>query len=118
MSFDPVERLRLYHAAINALDYETIEAFFAEDAVYASPGVGDIAGRDAIVAAFRSYFAVYPDRVAGDDLVEALSPRSARAVWRLVATDARNGAALRRRGEEIVSFDPAGKILRIEVRDA
>ena len=86
MPFSPVETTRLYHAAINALDFEALAGFFAIDAVYASSGIGEIAGQEAILDAFKVYFASYPDQVAEDDLIEELSPQSARSVWRLVAT--------------------------------
>lgn len=117
MPFSPVETTRLYHAAINALDFEAIAALFAIDAVYASSGIGEIAGRQAILEAFKAYFAVYPDQVAEDDLIEELSPRSAKSVWRLVATHNRTGEVSRRSGEEIIRFDEAGKILRVTVQD-
>jgi len=30
MAFDPVEEIKLFHGAINALDFQTIENYFAE----------------------------------------------------------------------------------------
>ncbi|PRD58593.1 nuclear transport factor 2 family protein [Phyllobacterium myrsinacearum] len=117
MPFSPVETTCLYHAAINALDFEAIAALFAIDAVYASSGIGEIAGRQAILEAFKAYFAVYPDQVAEDDLIEQLSPRSAKSVWRLVATHNGTGEVSRRSGEEVILFDEAGKILRVTVQD-
>ena len=117
MPFSPVETTRLYHAAINALDFEAIAALFAIDAVYASSGIGEIAGRHAILEAFKAYFAVYPNQVAEDDLIEELSPRSAKSVWRLVATHNGTGEVSRRSGEEVILFDEAGKILRVTVQD-
>lgn len=117
MPFSPVETTRLYHAAINALDFEAIAALFTIDAVYASSGIGEIAGRQAILEAFKAYFAVYPDQVAEDDLIEQLSPRSAKSVWRLVATHNGTGDLSRRSGEEVILFDEAGKILRVTVQD-
>lgn len=117
MPFSPVETTRLYHAAINALDFEALAGFFAIDAVYASSGIGEIAGQEAILDAFKVYFASYPDQVAEDDLIEELSPRSARSVWRLVATHRETGEVSRRSGEEVILFDAAGKILRVTVQD-
>ncbi|MGN8019249.1 nuclear transport factor 2 family protein [Phyllobacterium sp. 22229] len=117
MPFNPVETTRLYHSAINALDFEAIAGLFATDAVYASSGIGEIAGRQAILEAFKAYFAVYPDQVAEDDLIEQLSPRSAKSVWRLVATHNGTGEVSRRSGEEVILFDEAGKILRVTVQD-
>lgn len=117
MPFSPVETTRLYHTAINALDYEALAGFFATDAVYASSGIGEIAGRKAILDAFKAYFAVYPDQIAEDDLIEELSSRSARSVWRLVATHNETGEVSRRSGEEVILFNGSGKILRVTVQD-
>jgi ketosteroid isomerase-like protein len=116
--FDPVEDLVVYHSAINALDFAVIEAFFAEDAVYVSGGVGgQIDGRDAIMAAFRKYFDAYPDQVAEDTLVEKVAPLAARAVWQLGATDSQTGEKMIRKGEETVTFNEAGRIIRVDVTD-
>lgn len=117
MPFSPVETTRLYHAAINALDFEALAGFFTTDAVYASSGIGEIAGREAILDAFKAYFASYPDQVAEDDLIEELSPQSARSFWRLAATHNKTGEVSRRSGEEVILFDASGKILRVTVQD-
>jgi ketosteroid isomerase-like protein len=117
-TFDPAAHLITFHAAINALDFTTIERFFAEDAIYVSGGVGGrIDGRGAIMAAFRSYFDAYPDQVAEDTLVEELGPRAARSVWRLKATNSRTGEILDRSGEETLTFDSEGRIARVDVTD-
>ena len=55
MLFSPVETTRLYHAAINALDFEALAGFFAIDAVYASSGIGEIAGQEAILDVKRKF---------------------------------------------------------------
>lgn len=116
--FDPAQAVRDYHAAIAALDFPAIEAFFAEAAIYRSAGTGGaIEGRDAILDAFRRYFAEFPDQRAEDSLVEALSPRTARSLWSLVATSRQTGAVSRRAGEETVTFDAAGRIVLVEVLD-
>jgi ketosteroid isomerase-like protein len=116
--FDPVEHLTIFHAAINALDYATIEDYFAEDAIYVSGGVGGrIEGRDAIMAAFRKYFDAYPDQVAVDNSVEKVSDNAARSVWELKAIDSRTGAPMVRTGEETLVFNADGKIARIDVTD-
>ena len=114
---DPCALAERYYSAVNALDFDAIEAFFAEDAVYHSVKVGSLDGRAEILAAFRRYFAEYPDQVARNSLVEALSPLSVRAVWSLTATSATTGQPFERQGEEILTFDEAGKILRVEVID-
>ena len=117
MTFDPAKTLSHFHDAINALDFATIEAAFAEDAVYGSIKVGALSGRKAIMAAFRTYFETYPDQVAVDELVESVGPLAARSVWRVKATDSRSGAPLLRHGEETLYFDEAGLIIRVDVTD-
>jgi ketosteroid isomerase-like protein len=118
MAFDPVARLIAYHDAINKLDFSTIEAIFAEDAVYDSGGLGGVvSGRGPIMDGFRRYFDAYPDQVAEDSVVEALDGLRVRSVWRLTATHKVTGEALLRAGEEIVTFDETGRILRVDVTD-
>jgi ketosteroid isomerase-like protein len=117
-AFDPAAHLTTFHNAINTLDYDTIERYFADDAVYVSGGVGGrIDGRDAIMVAFRKYFDAYPDQVAEDTLVEALAPRVARSVWKLNAINSQTGEKLIRSGEETLTFDEEGHISRIDVTD-
>lgn len=117
MPFDPVTAARTFHEAINALDFATIDGFFAEDAVYGSVKVGQLSGKTEIMAAFRHYFDTYPDQVAVDELTEAVSPMAARAVWRLKATHAQTGEPLVRFGEETITFNDEGKIISVDVTD-
>lgn len=118
MAFDPVARLIAYHDAINKLDFSTIEAMFAEHAVYDSGGLGGVvSGRGLIMEGFRSYFDTYPDQVAEDSVVEALDGWRVRSVWRLMATHKVTGQKLVRAGQEIVTFDETGRIVRVEVTD-
>jgi len=118
MAFDPVARLIAYHDAINELDFSTIEAIFADDAVYDSGGLGGVVtGRGPIMEGFRAYFDTYPDQVAADSVVEALAGLRVRSEWSLTATHRQTGEKLIRAGEEIVTFDEAGKIVRVEVTD-
>jgi ketosteroid isomerase-like protein len=117
VGFDPVDRLAHFHTAINALDFAAIEACFAADAIYSSSGIGTIKGRDAIMAAFRDYFAVYPDQSATDESIERISPSAASSRWRLSATHATTGARLERTGKETVTFDGTGLIAGVEVQD-
>ncbi|KEC72878.1 UNVERIFIED_ORG: ketosteroid isomerase-like protein [Rhizobium esperanzae] len=117
MAFDPAEEIERFHAAINALDFPVIEAYFAEDATYVSNGVGSLAGRGEIMAAFRRYFDDYPDQTAENSLVETLTPLSGRAVWSLRATHSRSGKPLIREGEETITFDTEGRIIRVDVTD-
>ncbi len=113
---EPAEIQLRYHAAINALDYQSIEAMFAADIVYDSGGVGGIiSGRDAVMAAFRVYFAEYPDQVSEDLSVETLSPNTARSAWALQATSATTGAPYKRQGTETVTVDQDGRIVRVTV---
>jgi len=118
MAFDPVARLIAYHAAINDLDFSAIESMFAESAVYDSGGLGGVVtGRASIMEGFRAYFDTYPDQVAEDGVVEALDGLRVRSVWRLTATHRQTGERLVRAGEETVTFDPAGLIIRVDVID-
>ena len=117
MSFDPVALVERFHAAINALDFETIEAFFTEEARYTSGKVGGLEGRAAIMTGFQQYFAEYPDQVAEDSLIEAVSTVSARAVWSLFATSRTTGEPLQRQGEETITFNEQGRIVEVDVTD-
>lgn len=117
MIFDPAERIELFHDAINRINYEEIENFFAENATYVSNGVGDLAGRDAIMEAFRGYFDKYPDQTASNSLVETLTPLSGRAVWSVRATHSKTGQPLIREGEETITFNEDGRVVRVDVTD-
>jgi len=117
MRYDPAERLIRFHAAINALDFPTIDAFFSEEATYSSGKIGAVQGKAAIMAGFRRYFDEYPDQVARDSLVETVSRNAARSVWHLKATSATSGEPLLRDGEETITFDGEGRILKVEVTD-
>ena len=118
MRFDPVARLTAYHDAINALDFATIEAMFADDAVYDSGGLGGVVtGRGPIMDGFRTYFDAYPDQVSTDSVVERLDDLSVRSVWSLTASHSRTGERLLRTGEEVVTFNADGRIVRVEVTD-
>ncbi|MBW9115820.1 nuclear transport factor 2 family protein [Rhizobium cauense] len=117
MAFDPVEELKRFHGAVNALDFETIENYFAEDATYVSKGVGSLSGRDEIMVAFRKYFDDYPDQTAIDTLVEKVSPKAARAVWSVRATHSKTGKPLVREGEETLTFNEDGRVTHVEVKD-
>jgi len=117
MIFDPAERIELFHDAINRINYEEIENFFAENATYVSNGVGSLAGRDAIMEAFRGYFDKYPDQTGSNSLVETLTPLSGRAIWSVRATNSKTGQPLIREGEETITFDQEGRVVRVDVTD-
>lgn len=113
---DPVAILRRFHDATNALDYVALETMFTPDAVYVSAGVGGaVEGREAIMAAFRAYFDEYPDQVAEDISLDALSPVSARSFWRLEGTSTRTGKWRERHGAETITVDDRGRIVRVDV---
>lgn len=117
VAVDPKAVTERFHAAIDDLDFAAVEDFFAEDATFSSGTVGGLKGRADIMAAFRRYFAEYPDQVAENSLVEPLSPLAARAVWSLSATSAITGAPLNRQGEETITFNSQGKIVSVDVTD-
>jgi ketosteroid isomerase-like protein len=117
MGFDPVKKIIRFHDAINALDFDAIEAYFAEDATYVSNGVGSLSGRDEIMDAFRKYFEDYPDQTAFNTLVEKVGPKAGRAVWSVRATHSKTGKPLIREGEETITFDENGRVTRVEVTD-
>ena len=114
---DPVDILRRWHEAINALDFDAIEAFFADDATYGSREVGALRGKAQIMKAFRDYFMEYPDQVAVGDLLEKVGPAAARSTWHLSATSATTGKKLIRTGEETIYLNSEGKIERVDVHD-
>ncbi|CCM74718.1 nuclear transport factor 2 family protein [Rhizobium mesoamericanum] len=117
MTFDPVEEIKRFHAAINALDFDLIESYFAEDATYVSNGVGSLSGRADIMVAFRKYFDDYPDQTAVDTLVEKAGPKAGRAVWSVRATHSKTGNPLVREGEETITFNEDGRVTHVEVTD-
>lgn len=116
-ALDIVDTVERYHAAVNALDFDAIESFLTETVVYVSDGVGVFEGRDAVMEGFRAYFAEYGDQVAEDDLIEAMSERAVRSIWKLTATSSKTGQKLVRAGEETVFLDRDGFIEKVIVRD-
>ncbi|MGA1800949.1 nuclear transport factor 2 family protein [Rhizobium sp. HT1-10] len=117
MKFDPAERIELFHEAVNGMDYEAMERFFAPEATYVSNGVGSLVGREAVLAAIRNYFETYPDQVGVNSLVETLTPLSGRAVWSVRATNATTGKPLVREGEETITFNEDGQVVSVAVTD-
>lgn len=117
MSFDPAAALVAYHAVLDAQDVDGVAKCLAAEARYVSPAIGDVIGRDAILASIRAYFAASPDHQAFDDEVRATGPRSAESRWRLRAVNKTTGAVTERRGIERVTFDDAGLITLIAVED-
>lgn len=113
---DPALILHAFHEATNAQDFARLEAMFSPDVVYTSQGVGGrIEGRDAVMAAFRAYFDEYPDQVAEDKRLDALSPTQARSEWSLTGTSTKTGIRRERHGAETITVDGDGLITRVDV---
>jgi SnoaL-like domain len=117
MSVDPVAALIVYHAALDAHDVDKVETLMATSATYESASIGLLEGRTVIIAAMRKYFAAHADHHAWDESVEQTGPHTAHAVWALAATNDATGEKYERRGTEDVTFDDAGKVLRVVVVD-
>jgi ketosteroid isomerase-like protein len=117
MADDPASLLNRYHAALARLDYDAMAQMFAPDAVYASSGVGSLTGRDAIIAAFRQYFASHVHDESLDTLLENTGPQSAKAHWRLKVRELASGRVFGRSGTETVRFDASGVIVSVVVED-
>jgi ketosteroid isomerase-like protein len=117
MAFDPVEEIARFHAAVDAIDFAAIEAYFAEHATYVSRGVGSLSGRCEIMEAFRKYFDDYPDQTSLSTLIEKVGPNAGRAVWSVRATHSKTGKPLVREGEETITFDEDGRVTHVEVTD-
>ena len=116
-ALDPVELVRRYHAALNHFDAAEVTPMFDAAATYTSPSVGTLVGRDAILSAMARYFAEFPDQVAEDEVIEQTGPLTVRCEWKLGATSATTGEKSIRRGVEILTLTPEGRILAIAVED-
>lgn len=117
MAKDFMKLAQKYHDAINAFDFATIEAMFAEDAEYHSSGIGGLYGRSAIMAAMRAYFNEFSDQVSSDDHIESVADNIIRSKWRLTATTKSSGRQVKRQGIETIHFTPKGLISLVEVED-
>ncbi|NMD06344.1 MAG: nuclear transport factor 2 family protein [Phyllobacteriaceae bacterium] len=117
MSFEPAKALTAYHEALDSHDLQGVAGWLAPNARYVSAGLGDVSGRDAILAAMKSYFDSMPDHQAFDDAVRTVSARVAQSDWRLKATNKDTGVVTERRGTETVTFNGGGKIVTIMVED-
>ena len=75
-------------------------------------------GRGEIMAAFRRYFAEYPDQVAEDSLIETISPVACAVGLAADGHQHDHGkAASAGKGEEIITFNDEGRIVSVEVTD-
>jgi ketosteroid isomerase-like protein len=115
---DAVAVLKRYHGALNAFDLGEVENMFAADAVYVSPGLkGVLTGRANIMAALRKYFAEYDDQISTDERIEKIDHLKVRSIWHLKATSKITKAKVIRRGEEIITLNNKGLIIKIDVVD-
>ena len=111
-------KLRFYFKALNAFDLKSVEEMFAEEAVYASSGLGaTIKGRAKIMKAFHVYFAEFNDQVSIDENIAIVSPLTLNSRWRLIATSNKTSQRIHRSGMQITKFNAAGLIIHIEVSD-
>ncbi len=105
-------RLEAYTAALNRFDMKAVEEMFAENAVYASPGLAQVmVGRDAIMSAFRAYFAQHNDQVNENFDVRLTGAHTIEARWMLKLSHSR------RSGKQRIIYDVVGLMVRIEVID-
>jgi ketosteroid isomerase-like protein len=113
-----VALVKQYHTALNAFDLGEVENMFAADAVYVSRGLkGVLTGRASIMAALRKYFAEYVDQVSTDERIEKIDHLKVHSIWHLKATSKITKAKVNRRGEEIITFNNKGLIIKIDVVD-
>jgi ketosteroid isomerase-like protein len=118
VKIDPVALTLSYHDAMNREDLAAMEAMYAEDAEYSSPGIkGYIKGRANIMKAMRAYFAEFSGQAAEDEKVELIAPLTVRSSWRLQATTKSSGRVVRRHGFETIVFTPKGLIQSVDVED-
>jgi len=110
-----IETAKAYVALSNAHGVELIRGMLEPDAEYRSANVGSFVGVDAIVAMMDGFFAAHPDVHWTVDAYRARAPGRVEFDFEMTATDAATGAAVRRRGTEVIGFSPAGRIARIEV---
>jgi ketosteroid isomerase-like protein len=113
----PLSRLVAYHAALDAHDLSAVEKMLAPDVRYISHSIGDVIGRDDVMTSLRGYFATNPDHQAFDDRLEQRDANTAVSHWNLRATNQTTGIVTERSGVETVTFDDAGLISLIDVRD-
>ena len=112
------QRLAAYTAALNRYDLRAVKNMFAENAAYVSPGLnGEIEGRAAIMAAFKTYFAEHVEQVNVDKNVSQISPIKVQSNWSLTATNKRTRKPVARKGLQVITFNAAGLIAFIQVLD-
>ncbi len=115
---DLEQRLRFYFNALNAFDLKSVEAIFAEDAVYVSSGLNaELSGRNEIMMAFKKYFDEFTDQVSVDDNIRLITPNTFSSEWKLKATSIKTGVLLDRAGTQVTTFNGEGLITHIVVRE-
>lgn len=115
MKTSSLELARRYVDASNAHDLERIRAMFADDAVYVSSRVGTCEGVEAIIGMMEGFFARFPDV---NWTVDEYRQDDAGAVifgFIMTATAVADNEAIEVRGVETITFDPAGRIVQVEV---
>ena len=111
-----IEQLEAYTAALNRYDFKSIENMFAENAIYISPGLhGALHGREAIMTAFRAYFAEHLDQVNEDKHIRVIGSKDVQSDWSLTATNAGTGKIVNRKGTQVMTFNDQGRIALIQV---
>ncbi len=107
-----------YTSALNRYDLDAVETMFAENAVYVSPGLnGEITGRNAIMQAFRAYFADHTAQVNVDWNVKIIGNKKIQSDWSLAATNAHTRQTVSRQGSQVMTFDGEDRIVRVQVLD-
>ena len=115
---DLKQRLRLYFNTLNVFDLKTVEMMFAEDAIYVSSGLNNQKlGRANIIASFKTYFEEFADQVSVDDNIKLIGPKTFSSDWRLKTTSVKTGKLMERSGTQVTTFNEAGLIVHVEVRD-
>lgn len=109
---EPAALLAAYTDALNRYDLDAVEHMFAEDAVYASPGLAhEMRGRKAIMSAFRNYFAEHTDQINEDLDIQVLDSKTVECRWTLRSLKSQ------RSGVQRVVFNATDQIARIDVSD-
>lgn len=112
------EKLRLYFKELNAFDLKSVEAMFAEDAVYVSTGLNNRkSGRANIIATFKIYFSEFADQISDDTNIKSIGSNTFSSDWQLRATSSKTGIPFKRAGTQVTTFNEAGLIAYVEVRD-
>jgi ketosteroid isomerase-like protein len=113
-----------FEDAYNSDDWKPIAPFFAQDAVYEIPGMpapigGRFEGRDAILAYFKRVLDGFDRRFATREVSLVRAPSeagSAVSIRGRVVYTSPHAPSLEFELDEIATFDPEGRIVRLEDR--